>query len=63
MNLFILFDDAIKSAQAHGDKHVVKMILETASRLSLLAAGASVAAVAASSHPKRIFNLLQIRDE
>ena len=33
MNLFILFDDAIKSAQAHGDKHVVKMILETCQML------------------------------
>ena len=33
MNLFILHNDPVKSAQAHGDKHVVKMILETCQML------------------------------
>jgi hypothetical protein len=33
MNLFILFDDPEKAAQAHGDKHVIKMILETCQML------------------------------
>jgi hypothetical protein len=33
MNLFILFDDPAEAAQAHCDKHVVKMILETCQML------------------------------
>lgn len=33
MNLFILYKDPIKSAQAHCDKHVIKMILETCQML------------------------------
>lgn len=34
MNIFVLSNDAIEAAQAHNDKHVVKMILETAQLLS-----------------------------
>jgi hypothetical protein len=33
MNLFILYNDPVKSAQAHCDKHVIKMILETCQML------------------------------
>ncbi len=33
MNIFILDEDITKSAQAHCDKHVVKMILESAQLL------------------------------
>ena len=33
MNLFILYNDPVKSAQAHGDKHVIKMILEACQML------------------------------
>jgi hypothetical protein len=33
MNLFILFDDPVLAAQAHCDKHVIKMILETCQML------------------------------
>jgi len=33
MNLFILSTDPIKAAQAHCDKHVIKMILETCQML------------------------------
>jgi hypothetical protein len=29
MNIFALFDDPVEAAQAHCDKHVIKMILET----------------------------------
>jgi hypothetical protein len=34
MNIFVLDKDPVKAAQAHCDKHVVKMILETAQLLS-----------------------------
>lgn len=34
MNIFVLDYDPVRCAQAHGDKHVVKMILETAQLLS-----------------------------
>ena len=33
MNLFILFDTPVEAAQAHCDKHVIKMILETCQML------------------------------
>ena len=34
MNIFYLDEDPVKSARAHGDKHIVKMPLETAQMLS-----------------------------
>jgi hypothetical protein len=34
MNIFVLDKDPVKAAQMQGDKHVVKMILETAQLLS-----------------------------
>ena len=34
MNIFYLDQDPVKSARAHGDKHIVKMPLETAQMLS-----------------------------
>lgn len=34
MNIFVLDDDPVKAAEYHCDKHVVKMILETAQLLS-----------------------------
>ena len=34
MNIFYLDQDPVKSAIAHGDKHIVKMPLETAQILS-----------------------------
>ena len=37
MNIFVLEDDPIKSAQSQCDKHVVKMILETAQMLCTVA--------------------------
>jgi len=33
MNLFILSTDPVQAAQAHCDKHVIKMILETCQML------------------------------
>lgn len=33
MNIFVLDEDPVKAAQAHCDKHVVKMVLETAQLL------------------------------
>ena len=33
MNIFVLDRDLVKSAQAHVDKHIVKMPLETAQLL------------------------------
>jgi len=34
MNIFVLYADPVRCAKAHCDKHVVKMILETAQLLS-----------------------------
>ena len=34
MNIFVLDTDPVKCAQSHCDKHVVKMVLETAQLLS-----------------------------
>ena len=39
MNIFALDNDPIKAAQMHNDKHVVKMILETAQMLSTVSGG------------------------
>lgn len=36
MNIFYLDQDPVKSARAHGDKHIVKMPLETAQMLSTI---------------------------
>ena len=60
MNLFVLSIDPKEAAEAHGDKHVVKMILETAQLLSTahrVLDGVEEAGKSASGRKKKVWKL------
>jgi len=56
VNIFYLHDDPLLAAQAHCDKHVVKMILETAQLLSTAHHVLDGATAAAGIYKKTHFN-------